>query len=90
MANSKQSKRASRNPHADKLTFRLWSPYTEKVLQSANAAGLSPNQFGRLATMAMADSGLLQLTEKLARIEDEMIRLRKDFNDAVSSDETAG
>ena len=77
-----------RNPRkiiqADKLTFRLWSPYSDKVLQRANAAGLSPNQYGRLATMAMADAGLLQLADKLGRLENEMIRLRRDFNDAVA------
>ncbi len=81
--------RKNQNPQADKLTFRLWSPYSDKVLQSANAAGLSPNQYGRLATMAMADSGLLQLADRLRRIESEMIRLRKDFNDAVRDDEPA-
>lgn len=83
---------ASRNPRrttqADKLTFRLWSPYSDKVLQRANAAGLSPNQYGRLATMAMADAGLLQLAEKLGRLENEMIRLRRDFNDAVTTEST--
>ncbi len=79
-----------RNPssHADKLTFRLWSPYSDKVLRSAKAAGMSPNQFGRLATMSMADSGLLQITERLGRIENEMIRLRRDFNDAVVDEES--
>ena len=79
---------ASRNPRriiqADKLTFRLWSPYSDKVLQRANAVGLSPNQYGRLATMAMADAGLLQIADKLGRLENEMIRLRRDFNDAVA------
>ena len=79
---------ASSNPRkttqADKLTFRLWSPYSDKVLQRASAAGLSPNQYGRLATMAMVDAGLLQLADKIGRLENEMIRLRRDFNDAVA------
>lgn len=75
-------------PQADKLTFRLWAPYSEKVMESATAAGLSPNQFGRLATMAMADSGLLQLVDRLGRIENEMIRLRRDFNEAIHHDES--
>ena len=79
MANKSQTK----DIHADKLTFRLWSPYSDKVLREANAAGLSPNQFGRMATMAMAASGLLQLSDRLGRIENEMIRLRRDFNDVV-------
>jgi len=74
---------------ADKLTFRLWAPYSDKVLRRANAVGLSPNQYGRIATMAMADSGLLQLTERLGRIESEMIRLRRDFNDAVANESSS-
>ena len=79
-------RKTNARPQADKLTFRLWSPYSDKVLRKAKSAGLSPNQFGRLATMAMADSELLQLSERMGRIENEMIRLRKDFNDAVHKD----
>ena len=79
-------RKANARPQADKLTFRLWSPYNERVLFKAKSAGLTPNQFGRLATMAMADNELLQVSERMARLENEMIRLRKDFNDAVCKD----
>jgi multidrug resistance efflux pump len=71
----------------DKLTFRLFPPYTEKVFQSAQAVGVSPNQFGRIATMTVADHGLLELSERLNRIEDHLIRLRKDFNEAVKDND---
>jgi hypothetical protein len=65
------------------LSFRLWAPYSEWVSEQAKAAGIKPTQLARLATMAMVDSGLLSQSERLQRIEDELIRLRKDFNEAV-------
>lgn len=66
-----------------KLTFRVFAPYDELIAERAREANLKPSQFARLATMALADANLLQLTERLTRIESELIRLRKDFNDAV-------
>lgn len=81
------TKRQKRSPtvsnEVEKITFRLWPPYTERVAEQARAARLKPNQFARLATMSIADSGLLSLSIQLGRIEDELIRLRKDFNNAV-------
>lgn len=75
--------RKSRREQAEKLTFRLTPVYAEKVFESSSAAGLSPNQFGRMATMAIAQHGFLGLSDRLARMEEQLIRLRKDFNDAV-------
>ena len=66
-----------------KITFRLWPPYTEKIQEMADAAKLKPNQFARLATISVADGGLLNVAARMERIEDELIRLRKDFNSAV-------
>jgi hypothetical protein len=51
----------------------------------AEAARLKPNQFARLATISVADGGLLNVAARMERIEDELIRLRKDFNAAVPS-----
>ena len=68
---------------ATQLSFRLWSPYSDRVVEQANTAGIKPTQFARLATMAMVDNGLLSHNDRLKRIEDELIRLRKDFNEAV-------
>lgn len=68
---------------SDKITFRLWPPYTEKIQEMADAAKLKPNQFARLATISVADGGLLNVAARMERIEDELIRLRKDFNSAV-------
>lgn len=67
----------------DKITFRLFPPYTERIAEQAKVARLNPNQFARVATMAVADGGLLDLSNRLQRIEDELIRLRRDFNDAI-------
>ncbi len=74
---------AKSDKQIDKLTFRLWPPYTELVAERAKSANLKPNQFARLATMALADAELLGLGQQLRRIEEELIRLRKDFNDAL-------
>ncbi len=71
------------NDEVDKISFRLFSPYTALVAEHSKAAKLSPNQYARLATMALADSDLLDLRGCVTRIEDQLIRLRKDFNDAL-------
>lgn len=63
----------------EKITFRLFPPYTEKIAQQAGQARLSPNQFARIATMAMADGELLNLSDKLGRVECELRRLRRDL-----------
>jgi len=67
----------------DKVTFRLFAPYDSLVAKQAQAARMKPNQFARIATMCVADGQLLNLSERMGRIEDELIRLRRDFNDAV-------
>jgi ABC-type branched-subunit amino acid transport system ATPase component len=73
---SQQKDHANR---VEKITFRLFPPYTEKVAQQAGQARLSPNQFARIATMAMADGELLNLSDKLGRVECELRRLRRDL-----------
>lgn len=55
----------------------------------ADAAKLKPNQFARLATISIADGGLLNVAQRMERIENELIRLRKDFNTAVSPNKEA-
>lgn len=79
------SKRALKS-EIDKITFRLFPPYTERIAEQARVAKLNPNQFARVATMAVADGGLLDLSNRLQRIEDELLRLRRDFNEAVDSE----
>ena len=74
---SKQKKK-----QAKQLSFRLWEPYSEWVVDHAKAAGIKPTQLARLATMAMVDTGMLMYSQRLERIENELIRLRKDLNDA--------
>ena len=65
---------------AEKITFRLWPPYSKRISEMAQAARLKPNQFARMATMAVADNGLLDLNNRLKCIEEVLIRLRMDFN----------
>lgn len=71
---------------AEKLSFRLAPQYAARVARTASAAGVTPNQFGRIATMAVANNGFLDLGEKLNRLEDQLIRLRRDFNEAIAED----
>ena len=68
---------------SDKITFRLWPPYTDRIKAMADAARLKPNQFARLATISVADGGLLNVAARMERIEDELIRLRQDFKAAI-------
>ena len=68
------------NEHGvEKISFRLFAPYTHRIVQQAALARLTPNQFARLATMAMVDSGLLNVPGKLTRIESDIKRLRQEL-----------
>ncbi len=69
----------------EKITFRLFPPYTSKVAEQARIAKLNPNQFARIATMSVSDTGFLDLSNRLQRIEEELLGLRKDFNSAVET-----
>ena len=64
----------------EKISFRLWPPYSERIAKMAAAAKVRPNQFARMATMAVADNGLLDLSNRLKCIEEVLIRLRMDLN----------
>lgn len=75
--------RKSPRTAVEKISFRLFPPYTERIVEQATLAKVNPNQLARIATMAAADGGLLNLSERLQRIEDELIRLRRDFNQAI-------
>ena len=71
------------NQAAEKVTFRLFPPYPELVSRRAKAAGLGVNAFARLACMTVADSELLDLHGSIRRLEEQLIRLRKEFKDAL-------
>lgn len=71
----------------EKITFRLWAPYSNRIAQQALAARVKPNQFARIATMCVVDGELLNLSERIARIEEELTGLRRDFNEAVDRQE---
>ena len=72
-----------RKDEVEKITFRVWPPYTGRIAEHAARARLKPNQFARIATMAVTDGGLLDLSGRMSRIEEELIRFRRDFNEAV-------
>ena len=38
-----------------KITFRLFPPYTERIVEQASLARVNPNQLARIATMAAAE-----------------------------------
>jgi hypothetical protein len=86
MIGTKENKRVM---EVEKITFRLWPPYTVRVAEVAKQAQLNPNQWARIATMAMADGGLLDLAGRLQRIEETLIRLRLDFDSAVEGNRTS-
>ena len=66
-----------------KITFRLFAPYGRRLLQIADAAGIGHNHFARVATMAAIDQDLFGNHEKLRRIEEEILRLRREFTEAL-------
>jgi len=77
-----RKKKTSRE-QAEKLTFRLTAEYAELVYKLAESAGLTPNQVGRMTTMFMVRNRFDEFPEKFGRVENALIRLTRDFNDAV-------
>lgn len=65
------------------FAFRSPEPYPSLIAEKAKAAKLKPNAFVRVAAHFFADMGLFDIHGKLSKIENELIRLRKDFNDAL-------
>ena len=78
--------RRSIQAKAEKLSFRLSPRYAEKVAEASQAANVSPNQFARIATMIVAQNGLVGLSGEVGLMHEALIRLRDDFNRAVSTD----
>lgn len=83
MTEKKNKKNREAKDEVEKVTFRLWPPYSTRIVEQAKAARVQPNQFARLATMAMVDGGFLDLGEKMARLEGAIIGFRRDFNNVV-------
>lgn len=78
-------KKGAEKTEIDKITFRVWPPYTKRIMETAKLSNLKPNQFARIATLAFSDSGLLDLNRRMKRLEKELVRFRKDFNEAVAA-----
>ncbi|QDV43905.1 hypothetical protein Enr13x_37650 [Stieleria neptunia] len=79
--------RKSKREQAEKLSFRLAPRYAEKVFEAATAAGISPNQFGRIATMIVAQNGLLGLNQEIHRVREELSDFRRELDDVIFEDE---
>ena len=67
--------------------YRLFSPYRELLLKRAKAARMKPTALARLAVMDFLDSEKLAISERLARIEEELTALHRDFNEATRDDD---
>ena len=85
---SKRTKPKQESEEKDTIIFRLWAPYSRRIVEQARAARVEPNQFARLATMAMVDGGFLDLSERMKRLESVLISFRKDFNQVVDDPDT--
>lgn len=79
----KKPKKRTTPESIEKVTTRLFPPYSERVAEHLQAAGVTPSQFTRQAIMLVIDGGLIHANQRLARIEEQLIRLRKDFNEAI-------
>jgi len=83
-------KKKTAREQAAKLTFRLDEEYAGLVAQLSETTGIAPNLLGRMAIVLMVKNRLHEFPERLKRVEDcserlndSVIRLIKDFNDAV-------
>lgn len=61
------------------VSFRLWHPYSYKLTEQASAARMRESEYARLATMLVSDMGLFEMNDRMKRVEDQLIRLRKDL-----------
>ena len=66
---------------AEKITFRLSPRYAEKLADVSKEANIGPNQFARIATMLVAQNGLMSLNGRMGMIEDTNIRILKMLSD---------
>lgn len=71
----------------EKITSRFAKSQAEKMAAQCEATGIRPSQYLRLAGMAFTDFQFLDLVGKLSSLEQEMKRLRNDFNAAVIQEE---
>ncbi len=67
----------------EKITSRFAKSQAEKMAAQCEASGIKPSQYLRLAGMAFTDFRFLDLIGRMQRVEDEILRLRDDFNEAV-------
>lgn len=67
----------------EKVTVRFAPSQAARIAEQCRLAGLRPAQYVRVAAFGFTEHRHLDLIAKLGRVEDELIRLRRDFNDAV-------
>ena len=63
------------------FSTRFWEPYDGLVMRQAEQAGIKPNQLVRVATMSFVDHQLLDVNERLTRIESSLVQLISEFSE---------
>ena len=77
----KRSEKKSPEEQAERVSFRLDDLSAEKVAKAAKAEGISPHVYSRIATRAFVNHSFLDLAGRMARIEDQLIRVRKELSE---------
>lgn len=68
---------------ASKVTVRFPAEVAEAIAEESIKAGIKPSVYVRIATTGFTKHKHLDLMSKLMMAYDELIRLRRDFNDAL-------
>ncbi|QDV73197.1 hypothetical protein [Botrimarina mediterranea] len=66
-----------------KVTIRFTDGQAEKIAVECLKSGIKPSAFLRLASVAFVDHKMLDLKSTQQTVLDELIRLRRDFSDAL-------
>lgn len=78
-----RTKKKSIKEQAEKLSFRVAPAYAERVAAICEDAGLTPNQLGRIALMQLVNTNGLKIADRMARVEENLLRFRAEFNAAI-------
>ncbi|WP_425399071.1 hypothetical protein [Aeoliella sp.] len=71
----------------EKITSRFDKHYARRLAKHCEGTGMKPAQLVRFAAMVFLDFGTLDLVTKIQKVEDHLVLLRKDFQEAVYSEE---
>ena len=71
----------------EKITSRFDKHYARRLARQCEGTGMKPAQLVRFAAMVFLDFGTLDLVTKIQKVEDQIVLLRSDFQEAVYSEE---